>query len=149
MEAWENGVRKGWGEGKAATVAAAADPGVAAAGAAAGRPVGAAAPGCLSQESCLSKEFGFFGLCDPSFVYGHGSDFLESMLEMRGDGAAGAATLELVLPPPASAAADAKALAQYDRNKNGKLDADELAAQRADEQVWGLGFRVWGLGFRV
>ena len=34
---------------------------------------------------------------------------------------------------PASAAADAKALAQYDRNKNGKLDADERAAQRADE----------------
>ena len=34
---------------------------------------------------------------------------------------------------PASAAADAKALAQYDRNKNGKLDADERAAHRADE----------------
>lgn len=28
---------------------------------------------------------------------------------------------------------DAAALAKYDRNKNGKLDADELAAQRADE----------------
>ena len=34
---------------------------------------------------------------------------------------------------PASAAADAKALAQYDRNQNGTLDADERAAQRADE----------------
>ncbi len=34
---------------------------------------------------------------------------------------------------PASASAEAKALAKYDKNKNGKLDADELAAQRADE----------------
>ena len=33
----------------------------------------------------------------------------------------------------APVAPDAKALARYDKNQNGKLDADELAAQRADE----------------
>ena len=32
-----------------------------------------------------------------------------------------------------SPAVDAKALAKYDKNNNGKLDADELAAMRADE----------------
>jgi hypothetical protein len=32
-----------------------------------------------------------------------------------------------------AAAPDAKTLARYDKNKNGKLDPDELAAQRADE----------------
>jgi hypothetical protein len=35
--------------------------------------------------------------------------------------------------PAATPVSDAKALAKYDKNKNGKLDADELAAMRADE----------------
>ncbi|HZL45347.1 MAG TPA: hypothetical protein VFC28_03895, partial [Opitutaceae bacterium] len=34
----------------------------------------------------------------------------------------------------AAAAAEAKKLARYDRNKNGKLDEDELAAAKADEE---------------
>ena len=34
---------------------------------------------------------------------------------------------------PAQMAPDAKSLAKYDKNKNGKLDADELAAMQADE----------------
>ena len=36
-------------------------------------------------------------------------------------------------PAPASAASAAQALAKYDKNKNGRLDADELANQQADE----------------
>ncbi len=37
------------------------------------------------------------------------------------------------LAQSAAVAPDAKALAQYDKNKNGKLDPDELAAMQADE----------------
>jgi hypothetical protein len=37
------------------------------------------------------------------------------------------------LAPTASTAPSAASLARYDRNKNGALDADELAAMRADE----------------
>ena len=36
-------------------------------------------------------------------------------------------------PAATSAARAAQDLAKYDKNKNGKLDADELAAQQADE----------------
>ena len=34
---------------------------------------------------------------------------------------------------PAASAADARTLAKYDKNKNGKLDADEVATMQADE----------------
>ena len=45
------------------------------------------------------------------------------------------ASLAVVSSPAQSvnAASDAKSLAQYDKNKNGRLDADELAAKQADD----------------
>lgn len=44
-----------------------------------------------------------------------------------------AASLASAQQSAANATADAKALAKYDKNKNGKLDADELKAKAADE----------------
>src|SRR5688500_3666169 len=57
---------------------------------------------------------------------------------------AGIALVAIVCPPvafaqsvPAAPAATAAQLARYDKNQNGVLDADEVAALRADERTAG------------